>query len=128
MNRLLRSIDAVLFPSRMAVLRTLIGTFLAFNALTRLALAAYTGEPSLFLPWRILPAMAIGAAFDLGAAAFAAAPFAVLLAWWPQRHPNALRLFIALLLLPVCATLVFVGAAELVFWNEFASRFNFIAV
>src|SRR6267142_944437 len=38
-----RSIDAVLFPSRLAVLRTLLAAFLAFNALTRLVLAAYNG-------------------------------------------------------------------------------------
>jgi phosphoglycerol transferase MdoB-like AlkP superfamily enzyme len=128
MKRLLRSIDALLFPSRLAILRELLVAFLAFNALTRLALAAYNGEPSFFLPWRLLPAMAIGAVFDLGAAAFAAPLFAALLAWWPQRYPAALRILLALLLLPLCGVMVFVGASELVFWNEFASRFNFIAV
>src|SRR5882672_9751361 len=87
----LRSIDALLFPSRLAILRVLIVAFLAFNALTRLALAVYNGEPSLFLPWRILPAMAIGAVFDLGVAAFAALPLAALLAWWPDRRPGGLR-------------------------------------
>ncbi len=128
MNRLLRSIDAILFPSRLGVLREFVLAFLAFNALTRLALAAYNGEPSFFLPWRILPAMAIGAAFDLGAAAFVVLPLAALIAWWPQRHSRALGLVLAVLLLPLCGLMVFVGAAELVFWNEFASRFNFIAV
>jgi phosphoglycerol transferase MdoB-like AlkP superfamily enzyme len=128
MHRFLRSVDAVLFPSRLAILRVLLVAFLAFNALTRLALAAYNGEPSLFLPWRILPAMAIGAVFDLGVAAFVALPFAALLAWWPERRPGALRVLLALILLLVCAVMAFVGASELVFWNEFASRFNFIAV
>jgi phosphoglycerol transferase MdoB-like AlkP superfamily enzyme len=128
MKRLLRSIDAVLFPSRLAILRELLLAFLAVNALTRLALAAYNGEPSLFLPWRILPAMAIGAVFDLGVAAFAALPFAALLAWWPERYLGALKVALFLLLLPLCGFMVFVGASELVFWNEFASRFNFIAV
>jgi len=128
MNRLLRSIDAVLFPSRLVILRDLLLAFLAVNALTRLALTAYNGEPSLFLPWRILPAMAIGAAFDLGAAVFVAPPLAALLAWWPQRYPGALKVLLALLLVALCTLAVFVGASELVFWNEFASRFNFIAV
>ena len=123
-----RSIDAVLFPSRLAVLRTLLAAFLAFNALTRLVLTAYNGEPSFFLPWHILPAMAIGAVFDLGAAAFMAPLFAALLAWWPQRYPAALKILLAVLLVPFCGVMVFVGASELVFWNEFASRFNFIAV
>ena len=128
MNRLLRSIDAFLFPSRLGVLREFLLAFLAFNALTRLALAAYNGEPSFFLPWRILPAMAIGAVFDLGAAAFVVLPLAALIAWWPQRYSRALGLVLAIVLLPLCGFIVFVGAAELVFWNEFASRFNFIAV
>ncbi len=72
--------------------------------------------------------MAIGAVFDLGVAAFVALPLAALLAWWPERHPGALRVLLALILLPLCALMVFVGASELVFWNEFTSRFNFIAV
>jgi phosphoglycerol transferase MdoB-like AlkP superfamily enzyme len=128
MRRFLRSVDAVLFPSRLAILRVLLVAFLAFNALTRLALAAYNGEPSLFLPWRILPAMAIGAVFDLGVAAFVALPFAALLAWWPERRLGTLRILLALVLLLLCAFMAFVGASELVFWNEFTSRFNFIAV
>jgi len=128
MTRALRSIEAALFPSRLAGLRVLLVAFLAFNALTRLALAAFNGEPSVFLPWRIVPAMLIGALFDLGVAAFFLAPIAALLAWWPARYPTALKILLALLLLPLCGFMVFVAAAELTFWNEFASRFNFIAV
>src|SRR5262249_38457383 len=110
------------------ILRELLLAFLAVNALTRLALTAFNGEPSFFLPWRILPALAIGAVFDLAAAAFVAPLLAALLAWWPQARTTSLRLLLALLLLPLCGLMVFVGASELVFWNEFASRFNFIAV
>ena len=128
MKRLLRAIDAVLFPARLAILRDLLLAFLAFNAITRLALTAWNGEPSLFLPWRILPAMAIGAVFDLGAAVFVAPFVAALLAWWPERRPGSLRALLAPATLVLCGVLVFVGASELVFWNEFASRFNFIAV
>src|SRR5258706_417181 len=128
LSRAWRSIEAVLFPSRLAALRELFAAFLVFNALVRLALAVFNGEPSFFLPWRIVPALLIGALFDLGAATFFLAPFAVLLACWPARYPIALRILLALLLLPLCGLVVLVGAAELVFWNEFASRFNFIAV
>jgi len=128
LTRALRSIEAALFPSRLAVLRVLLLAFLAFNALLRLALTIFNGELSFFLPWRIVPAMLIGALFDLGVAAFFLAPLAALLAWWPARYPGTLKILLALLLLPLCVLMVFVGAAELVFWNEFASRFNFIAV
>ncbi len=128
LTRAWRSIEAVLFTSRLASLRVLLVAFVLFNALVRLALAAFNGEPSFFLPWRIVPALLIGALFDLGAATFLLAPFAALLAWWPARYPVALKFLLALLLLPLCGLVVFVGAAELTFWNEFSSRFNFIAV
>ncbi len=128
LTRAWRSIEAALFPSRLAALRVLLVAFVLFNALVRLALAVFNGEPSFFLPWRIVPALLIGALFDLGAATFFLAPFAALLAWWPARYPAALRIPLTLLLLPLCSLAVLVGAAELVFWNEFASRFNFIAV
>jgi len=128
LSRAWRSIEAVLFPSRLAALRALLAAFVLFNALVRLALAAFNGEPSFFLPWRIVPALLIGVLFDLGAATFFLMPLAALLAWWPARHPVTLRILLALLLLPLCGLVVLVGAAELVFWNEFASRFNFIAV
>src|SRR5882672_7727140 len=128
MKRFLRSIDAALFPGRLAIVREFFLAFLAFNALTRITLAAFNGDPSFFLPWRLLPAMAIGAVFDLGAAAFVAAPLAALLAWWPERYPGALKAVLAAMFLLLSGVMVFVGASELVFWNEFASRFNFIAV
>jgi phosphoglycerol transferase MdoB-like AlkP superfamily enzyme len=128
MPRFLRRIDSVLFPSRLAIVREFFLAFLAFNALTRLALAAFNSEPSFFLPWRLLPAMAIGAVFDLGAATFVAVPLAALLAWWPERYPGALKAVLATMFLLLSGVMVFVGASELVFWNEFTSRFNFIAV
>jgi len=86
MRHLLRSIDAALFPGRLVILRELVVAFLAFNALTRLALTAFNGDSSFFLPWRLLPAMAIGAVFDLGAVTCVLAPLAALLAWWPERY------------------------------------------
>src|SRR6266699_3551535 len=128
LSRAWRPIEAALFPSRLAALRVLLVAFVLLNALVRLALAAFNGETSFFLPWRIVPALLIGALFDLGAATFLLAPFAALLAWWPARYPVALKFLLALLLLPLCGLMVFVGAAELTFWNEFSSRFNFIAV
>ncbi len=128
LSRAWRPIEAALFPSRLAALRVLLVAFVLLNALVRLGLAAFNGQTSFFLPWRIVPALLIGALFDLGAATFLLAPFAALLAWWPARYPVALRILLALLLLPFCGLVILVGAAELVFWNEFASRFNFIAV
>ena len=47
-TRAWRSIEAWLFPSRLAALRVLLLAFLAFNALVRVALAVFNGEPSFF--------------------------------------------------------------------------------
>jgi len=66
LSRAWRSIEAVLFPSRLAALRALLAAFVLFNALVRLALAAFNGEPSFFLPWRIVPALLIGRASNWG--------------------------------------------------------------
>ena len=129
MNRLLRSIDAVLFPFPPGDPAEILLAFLAFNALTRLALAAFNGEPSFFLPWRLLPAVAIGAVFDPrrgGLRRAVSSPPCSRGGRSATRRRSRSRS--ALLLLPLCALMVFVGASELVFWNEFASRFNFIAV
>src|SRR5262245_1716407 len=128
MRRFLRSLDALFFPGRLVILREIVVAFVAFNALTRLVLAVFNGDASFFLPWRLLPAMVVGAVFDLGAVTFVVAPLAALLAWWPERWPRALKLILAPMVLVFSGVLVFVGASELVFWNEFASRFNFIAV
>jgi phosphoglycerol transferase MdoB-like AlkP superfamily enzyme len=126
-NRLL-ILDRLLFPGRLGALRAVLATFLVFNALVRVGLAVFNGDASVFAPWRILPALAIGALFDLGAATFVLAPLAALLWAWPERFGAALGWAFPALLLPLAGVLAFVGAAEFVFWNEFASRFNFIAV
>jgi len=127
-SRLLRSFASALFPPRMAGLRVVLLAFLAVNALVRIGLAAFNGDLSFFLPWEIIPAMLIGAVFDLGAATFFLVPLALLLAFWPARFPTALKVLLALVLLPVSVLAAFVAVAEFTFWNEFASRFNFIAV
>jgi phosphoglycerol transferase MdoB-like AlkP superfamily enzyme len=115
-------------PQRLKPLVPLVLAFLAFNALVRLGLLAFNGQWSLALPWRLLPILAIGALFDLGVATFFLPPLGWLLLAWPARRTRGLRWALLALLLPLCALVVFVGAAEFTFWNEFASRFNFIAV
>ena len=117
-----------LFPGRLHVLLGVLVAFLAFNTLVRLGLAVFNGDPAVFLPWRAVPMLLIGALFDLGVATFVLAPLAVLLAALPSRHPRVAAAIFAAVLLPLVVLLVFVGLSEFTFWNEFASRFNFIAV
>jgi phosphoglycerol transferase MdoB-like AlkP superfamily enzyme len=73
---------------------------------------------------------AIGLAYDLAAAAYFCLPFALYLALVPPALARA-RWHKALVLAVFGAfayLLVVLAAAEWVFWDEFASRFNFIAV
>jgi phosphoglycerol transferase MdoB-like AlkP superfamily enzyme len=120
--------SGALFPGRLRALRAVLLVFLSFNALVRVALAVFEGDLGVLAPWRILPALAIGLVFDAGAAAYLLAPIALLLWAWPARFEGGLRHALTAVLLPLAAVMAFVAAAELVFWNEFASRFNFIAV
>jgi len=127
-SRWLDPLDRLLFPDRLRALRVVLAAFVLFNGAVRLGLAVFNGDLALLAPWRILPALAIGLVFDAGVATFLLAPLAVLLWAWPDRFGGALGWVFPVLLLPVSALLALVGAAEFVFWNEFASRFNFIAV
>lgn len=117
-----------LLPGRLRILWVLLVAFVAFNFAVRVGLALYNAEVGPLVPWRLLPALAIGLAFDVGVATFFLAPIGLLLVAWPSGDGRALRAVVLALLLPLSALMVFVGAAEFTFWNEFASRFNFIAV
>ncbi|HEU4622305.1 MAG TPA: LTA synthase family protein [Burkholderiaceae bacterium] len=126
MRRWVKNVDHFLFPANLGFLRTLAVVYVVFNTLVRVGLAIYAGHASLFWPTQFLPAMLIGFAFDVGTATFFLAPLALLLSVIPNGR--FARGLVVALALPLCVVLVFVGFAEFVFWNEFSSRFNFIAV
>ncbi len=120
---------ARLFPGPFRAAGTMLAAFLGVSLLTRIGLALFNGEAVEFLPWRMAGWLAIGAAYDLAAGAFLLLPFA-LLAWlWPsaraRRTFGAVNVALAAVAL---AGLAFCAVSEFVFWNEFSSRFNFIAV
>jgi hypothetical protein len=124
----LKKILERLLPHRLRILWVLLITYIAFNAVVRVGLALYNGELDSMVPQRLLPALAIGLAFDIGTAMYFLAPIGLLLLAWPNGRERGLRWTLLALLLPLTVLLVFVGFAEFTFWNEFASRFNFIAV
>ncbi len=104
-------------------------SLLAVFTVTRAGLAVYTGPSAVPLslwPWIFLK----GLGFDLPVILTAVAPvllYEALLpaSWRAHSRQKALKLgaFWALVSL-----LLFVAAAEAVFWTEFSTRFNFIAV
>ncbi len=116
-----------LFPGRLRLVWVLLLAFVVINAMVRLGLVTYNGQWGLFAPWYLLPAMAIGALFDIGVATFFLTPLGLIVVAWPNGR-RGLRAALLALLLPLTVLMVFIGASEFTFWNEFASRFNFIAV
>ena len=105
-------------------------TFLAVSAAIRIMLLGMTPKGAgLTLPL-LLKAAAAGLFFDLATLSYALLPLALYLILVPRRfarhrwHIWLVRGLFALFL----AVLVFDGCAEFLFFDEFGTRFNFIAV
>lgn len=103
--------------------------FLAVSLLTRVALLLYTGRDE--IPMSLWPGLfARGLFFDLAVLAWLAVPFLLGRALWPRRWhwPRLGQPMRPLLFFAGSFLLLFVALAEVTFWLEFSTRFNFIAV
>jgi phosphoglycerol transferase MdoB-like AlkP superfamily enzyme len=118
-----------LFPGRFAIVGIVVIVYLAVSLLTRIGLAFFNGEVAEFVPWRLAGWLFVGLAYDLAAATFWLLPSAMLVWLWPagraRRTFGVTAIFLASIAFGV---FVFTAVSEFVFWNEFSSRFNFIAV
>lgn len=104
--------------------------FLAIALLTRLALLIQGTQRLDFHPTKIVSVFFIGSLFDLAAASYASLPLVLVLFLLPH-HWFAQRWFRGVIIAGVSLViylLLFGAVAEWFFWDEFASRFNFIAV
>jgi phosphoglycerol transferase MdoB-like AlkP superfamily enzyme len=120
-----------LFPARYALLLWVAAVFLALNTSVRAALLFFEGSASAGLSASGLAVMfATGLLYDVAALAYLLVPFALLALVWPNspRGRRGHAISATALLAVVLAGLLLTAVAEGVFWNEFASRFNFIAV
>ena len=103
--------------------------YLAIASLTRLFLALGSGLDK--IPPALWPGLFLrGFGFDLAVLTWLLAPMLLWAALWPVRWRNTrwqggLRLAIFFLL---AAVLLFGALSEWTFWEEFSTRFNFIAV
>ncbi len=103
--------------------------FLAIASLVRLALALYSGLDK--APFSLWPGIFLrGLGFDLAVLSWLLAPMLLWAALWPERWRNTrwqggLRLAI---FFTMAALLLFGALSEWTFWEEFETRFNFIAV
>lgn len=103
--------------------------FLGIASLTRLALTVYTGTDK--APLALWPGIFLhGFGFDLATLAWLLAPMLLWAALWPARwRDTRWRGGVRLLMFFVLAAALLFGAlSEWTFWEEFATRFNFIAV
>ncbi|MBK6490126.1 MAG: LTA synthase family protein [Gemmatimonadetes bacterium] len=103
---------------------------LGFGFATRLVLLAYAW-PELVAPRvAIARAVAVGELFDLVAAAWLIAPLVVVLALLPDRWfaRGGVRRWMQGWFFGLVALSAFVIAAEVLFFDEFNGRFNFVAV
>jgi len=105
-------------------------SYVVIGAITRIALLSMSGAGVPHNPLYWAYAFGVGLAYDLVAFVYLAWPLVLYLWLMPQRfyvsRPGQWLLYAggAVLLFG----LMFVGASELVFWAEFGTRFNFIAV
>ncbi|MDR2845219.1 MAG: hypothetical protein LBV28_03895, partial [Puniceicoccales bacterium] len=118
-----------LFANRMSGAAVFFAGFLAVALLTRCALLVKSAAT---VDWgaALAGAFATGAVFDVGAGLFPAALVAVVLAALPRgfftHRPGRILAWVGV---GAGAGLLLFGAvAEWLFWDEFGTRFNFIAV
>ena len=115
---------------RYAPLVWLAVVFLIVEFVTRLALLIKTGDGIPPQPTAWLYLFFVGAGYDLLALSYFALPLVIFL-WLVPSRLNTSRpasVLLAVLVFALLYSLLFVAAAEWLFWREFGSRFNFIAV
>lgn len=108
----------------------LVVVLLAVAFLTRLALLAYAWRELDAGATAIVGAVAVGMAFDLLASLWLVAPLVLAVAVVPDRwfQWRAVRGWMTGWILALFALSAFVVVAELMFFDEFNGRFNFVAV
>lgn len=125
-----RSHPRLRLPARYATLAWVAAVYLALNLVVRLGLVVFEGDAAQWHPLRLLHILGVGLVYDLAALSWVLVPFALLALPWPDRAwGRRVHAVLACLLLGAgLVGMLFTAASEGLFWNEFASRFNFIAV
>lgn len=116
--------------SRFLPVAALLAVIVGVSTLTRLVLWAHAGTQVPLTFAHLAQVFGVGLAFDLASAAYFCVPLVLYLALLPDRlarwAPH--RWLFGLVFAALCYVLVLVALSEWVFWDEFGTRFNFIAV
>lgn len=104
--------------------------FLLLSLLLRFAFLLWQKDEVSWNLFAVLRTLATGAFFDIAVAGFAAFPGILYLLLLPNRYAGSLfdRILVYFFFSLTVLILVFVFFAEITFWEEFRTRFNFIAV
>ncbi|MES2212134.1 MAG: sulfatase-like hydrolase/transferase [Pseudomonadota bacterium] len=124
-------LTALFFPGRCATIGILLLSFFALNTVLRVAFLIFEQDPAMLTSTtHFFLALLVGLCFDLAAFSCVAWLFALLLAYWPEtpRATMSLKAIMHLLVFSLCGLALFTVVGECLFWNEFSSRYNFIAV
>lgn len=116
--------------SRFRPLAWFAAIFFALSTLTRVALLVATGDGIGVAPLSWLYAFGVGLVYDAATFVYLAWPLVLFLWLVPRRAYEGRfgRFGLAALCFALTFLLVFVAGAEWTFWDEFQTRFNFIAV
>jgi phosphoglycerol transferase MdoB-like AlkP superfamily enzyme len=122
--------SGLVVDSRYRIVLWMAAAYVAIASLTRLVLGlSLPNDASLSLT--DLPALiGVGAVYDLSFVAYASVLPVLFIALCPQRlwQRAALRGFVHVMCFVTLYAFAFIAAAEYLFWDEFAARFNFISV
>lgn len=130
MFKVFQQARALVLRSRYRLVVALIVFYMAVWLITRLALLAFQHGLSRDGLLPVLKALGAGLVFDGVSALWLVLPLVLYLAVIPERwyHRNFQRLFLSLGLSLAVFSALFLAMAEYYFFDEFNSRFNFVAV
>lgn len=105
--------------------------YLSMSFLTRVVLLVFEGDADVYTSlFTLAKIFSIGLIYDMGALSWLLIPFALVALFCSnsRRGRNIHKWLSTLLFAGFAGNAVFQVVSEFLFWNEFSSRFNFIAV
>ncbi len=118
-----------IFSRQQGAVILFVWVFVMLASLTRVSLLFFSRDS---VSWNasLGAAFVWGTLYDAGAALLAALPISLVLSALPNRGriSSVVRVLAPVAAFALLAALIFGAVAEMVFWEEFGGRFNFIAV